>query len=72
MDIQDEGKSMNTAVTPAPINTSSMWGRHHKAVYIQAFHTCHNLNNHTDACMCAARIVDNRVKEMNYHTLKVW
>ena len=49
MDTRDEEKSINTAVSPAPIYTGSIGAGTMKGVYAQIFHThmCHNLSTHT-------------------------
>ena len=60
IDTHEEGKSINTAVSPALIYTSSVWGRHKEAVYSWIFHTCATISAFTQvhACMYAAGIVD--------------
>ena len=55
MDTRVEGKSINTAVSPAPIYTGSMWSRHNgSSVCIGLPHTythmCYNLSTHTYIC----------------------
>ena len=49
MDTGDEGKSINTAVSPVPICTGSVWGRHKESSVcrnLRHTHISHNLSTH--------------------------
>ena len=73
IDTQIEEERINTAASFAFIYTSNVWGSHNRSSVCRDLpHMCHNLSTHIRACMFAAWIVDNRVKDINYHTLKVW